>query len=88
MRGGARGFYGLKPRELRKLVEDQGMRISSSPRGRGRRREPPRSDRHAGELGVKLAAAVSASPSFKDMAAIRATAEKVNLMDERLRAAD
>jgi len=81
------GFYGLKPRELRKLVEDQGMRVSSN---HGPWSSPENFAQiidTAGELGVQLVSSGFGPEAFADMAAIRATAEKVNLMDERLRAA-
>jgi sugar phosphate isomerase/epimerase len=81
------GFFGLKPRELRKLVEDQGMVISSS---HGPMASPENLQEvidTAGELGLDLVSSGFGKDDFKDMAAIRATAEKVNLMEERLRAA-
>lgn len=81
------GFYGLAPRELRKLVEDQGMVISSS---HGPWASPENLQQvidTAGELGVTLVSSGFGKAEFKDMAAIRATAEKVNAMGERLRAA-
>jgi len=81
------GFHGLKPKEVRKLVEDQGMVISSF---HGPWAKPDNLQEvidTAGELGVRLASSGFGGEDFKDMVAIRATAEKVNLMDERLRAA-
>jgi sugar phosphate isomerase/epimerase len=81
------GFYGLKPGELRKLVEDQGMVISSS---HGPKASPDNMQEvidTAGELGTDLVYSGFRGEDFRDMAAIRATAEKVNLMHERLRAA-
>lgn len=81
------GFYGLKPRDLRRLVEEQGMVISSS---HGPWASPTNLQEvidTAGELGVDLVSSGFGPDDFKDMAAIRATADKVNLMDERLRAA-
>jgi sugar phosphate isomerase/epimerase len=81
------GFYGLKPRELRKLVEDQGMRISSSHGPWASPDNVPEVIDTAGELGVKLVSSGFGPEAFVDRAAIRATADKVNAMDERLRAA-
>lgn len=81
------GFYGLKPRDLRRLVEEQGMTISSS---HGPWASPANLQEvidTAGELGVDLVSSGFGPDDFRDMAAIRATADKVNLMDERLRAA-
>lgn len=81
------GFHGLKPKEVRKLVEDQGMVISSF---HGPWAKPDNLQEvidTAGELGVKFACTGYRGEDFKDMDAIRATAEKVDLMDERLRAA-
>ncbi len=81
------GFYGLKPRELRKLVEDQGMRISSSHGPWSSPENLAEVIDTAGELGVKLVSSGFGPEAFTDMAAIQATAAKVNLMDARLRAA-
>ena len=81
------GFFGLKPRELRKLVEDQGMRISSSHGPWASPDNLAEVIETAGELGVKLVSSGFGQTEFKDMAAIRATADKVNQMDDRLRAA-
>ena len=81
------GFYGLKPRELRKLVEDQGMVISSSHGPWASTDNLSEVIDTAGELGTDLVSSGFGPDDFKDMAAIRATAAKVNLMDERLRAA-
>jgi sugar phosphate isomerase/epimerase len=81
------GFYGMKPRDFRKLVEEQGMVISSS---HGPWASPDNLSEvidTAGELGVDLVSSGFGPEDYKDMAAIRATADKVNLMDERLRAA-
>jgi sugar phosphate isomerase/epimerase len=81
------GFHGLKPREVRKLVEEQGMVISSS---HGPWAMPDNLQEvidTAGELGVNLVSSGFRAQDFKDLDAIRATAEKVNLMDDRLRAA-
>ncbi len=81
------GFYGLKPRELRKLVEDQGMRISSSHGPWASPDNVPEVIDTAGELGVKLVSSGFGPEAFADRDAIAATAAKVNAMDERLRAA-
>jgi sugar phosphate isomerase/epimerase len=80
------GFHGLKPRELRKLVEDQGMMICSS---HGPWATPDNLQEvidTAGELGVTLVSCGFRADDFEDGDAIRATAEKVNRMDDRLRA--
>ena len=81
------GFYDLKPRELRTLVEDQGMVISSSHGPWASPENLPEVIETAGELGVDLVSSGFGQEDFADMGAIRRTAEKVNLMDERLRAA-
>jgi sugar phosphate isomerase/epimerase len=81
------GFYGLAPREVRKIVEDQGMKISSS---HGPWASPDNLQEvidTAGELGVTLVASGFGKEQFANLAAIRQTAEKVNRMEERLRAA-
>jgi hypothetical protein len=81
------GFHGLKPKEVRKLVEDQGMVVSSF---HGPWAKPDNLQEvidTAGELGVDLACTGFRGEDFKNLDAIRATAEKVNLMHDRLRAA-
>mgnify|MGYP001051289085 CR=1 FL=1 len=71
------GFYGLKPRELRKIVEDQGMVISSSHGPRTSLDNLQEAIDAAGEFGLDLVSGGFGPEDFKDMAAIRATAEKV-----------
>ena len=81
------GFYGLKPREVRRLVEDQGMTISSS---HGPWASPDNLAEvidTAGELGITLVASGFGKEQFAGAAVIRQTAETVNRMEERLRAA-
>jgi len=81
------GFHGLTAKDVRKLVEDQGMAISSF---HGPWATPDNLQEvidTAGELGVTFACTGYRGEDFEDLDAIRATAEKVNLMDERLRAA-
>ena len=81
------GFFGLKPRELRKIVEEEGMRISSS---HGPWASPDNLAEvidTAGELGVELVSSGFGQEAFTDAAAIRKTAETVNAMDDKLRAA-
>lgn len=81
------GFHGMKPKDVRKLVEDQGMVISSS---HGPWAKPDNLQEvidTAGELGVTFVSTGYRGEDFEDLDAIRATADEVNLMDERLRAA-
>jgi len=81
------GFYGLAPRALRRLVESEGMVVSSSHGPWASPDNLPQVIDTAGELGTTLVSSGFGAEAFADMAAIRKTAETVNLMDERLRAA-
>jgi sugar phosphate isomerase/epimerase len=81
------GFHGLAPRELRRLVEAEGMVVSSS---HGPWAAPDNLAQvidTAGELGTTLVSSGFGPEAFADMAAIGRTADTVNAMDERLRAA-
>ena len=81
------GFYGLKPREVRKLVEEQGMVVSSSHGPWASEENLQEVIDTAGELGITLVASGFGQDQFATTAAIRQTAEKVSRMEERLRAA-
>ena len=81
------GFYGLKPRELQAARRGPGHAHLVEPRTVVVAREPRGGHRHRGRAGREARVERIRPEAFADMAAIRATAEKVNLMDERLRAA-
>ncbi len=81
------GFYGLAPRELRRLVEAEGMTVSSSHGPWASLDNIPQVIEAAGELGVDLVSSGFEPKDFADMDAIRKTADTVNLMEEKLRAA-
>jgi sugar phosphate isomerase/epimerase len=81
------GFYGLKPRELRKIVEDEGMVVSST---HGPWAKPDNLNEvidTAKELGIDLCAGGYRPEDFADLDAIKRTAETVNLMEDKLHAA-
>ena len=80
-------FYGLKPREFRRRVEDLGMTISSNHGPWPNRDNLNEVVDVASELGVKTAVCGFGAEQFKDRAAIRDTADTVNFMIERLAAA-
>jgi sugar phosphate isomerase/epimerase len=78
------GFHNLKPAEFRKIVEDLGMTISSS---HGPWAKPDNLQEVVDVcriLGIDLAATGFGLPEFKDLDAIRKTAEMVNGMAEKL----
>jgi sugar phosphate isomerase/epimerase len=78
------GFYGLKPREFRSIVEGEGMKISSS---HGPWTKPENLNEvidTASELGIDLVAGGYGQDDFKDLDAIKRSAEKTNLMVETL----
>jgi sugar phosphate isomerase/epimerase len=81
------GFYGLTPRELRKIVEGEGMVISST---HGPWAKPDNLNEvidTAKEFGIDLCAGGYRPEDFADLDAIKRTADTVNGMDEKLRAA-
>ena len=81
------GFYGLKPRELRKIVEGEGMVVSST---HGPWAKPDNLNEvidTAKELGIDLCAGGYRPEDFADLDAIKRTAETVNLMEDKLHAA-
>ncbi len=81
------GFHNLKPAEFRKIVEDLGMKTSSS---HGPWANPENLQEvidTAGILGIDLVSTGYGQEQFKDMAAIEKTAEMVNGMVEKLKKA-
>jgi sugar phosphate isomerase/epimerase len=81
------GFYGLKPAEVRRLVEDQGMVVSSSHGPWASPTNLPEVIDTAAALGVDLVSSGFEAEDFADKDAIRRTADKVNAMQETLAAA-
>lgn len=81
------GFYGLAPKSLRRLVEDQGMVLSSSHGPWANLENLQQVIDTARELGVDLVSSGFGPEDFADSAAIRRTADTVNRMDEKLRGA-
>jgi sugar phosphate isomerase/epimerase len=81
------GFYGLAPKEFRRLVEAEGMVVSSS---HGPWASPDNLAEvidTAGALGVDLVSSGFGADKFTDADTIRKTAEMVNGMEAKLRAA-
>ena len=81
------GFYGLKPAEVRRLVEEQGMVVSSSHGPWASPDNLPEVIDTAAALGVDLVSSGFGPEDFKDKDAIRKTADKVNKMQETLETA-
>ena len=80
------GFYGLSPQELRTAVEDLGMQVSSS---HGPWANPDNLDEvveTAGILGLDTACCGYGQKQFESLDAIKATAETVAAMSEKLSA--
>jgi sugar phosphate isomerase/epimerase len=78
------GFYDLDPREFRSIVEDLGMVVSSS---HGPWATPDNTSEvieTAGILGLSTAGGGFGADYFKDMSAIKRTADMVNEMVEIL----
>jgi len=72
------GFYNYSARELRKVVEDLGMVISSSHTPWAKPGNLQEIIDTAGILGLDMAAAGFGAGEFKDLNAIKSTAETVN----------
>lgn len=81
------GFFDLKPLELRRIVEDLGMVISSTHSPWVRPDTIQQVIEACGDMGVKLAAAGWGPQEFKDLDAIRRTATIAAEMDSSLRKA-
>ncbi len=81
------GFYGLSPAELRRIVEEQGMVVSSTHGPWASPDNIPEVIDTAGALRIDLVSSGFGKEDFKDRDAIRRTADKVNGMQERLAAA-
>jgi sugar phosphate isomerase/epimerase len=81
------GFYGLKARELRSVVEGEGMAISSTHGPWAKPENLAEVIDTAGELGIDLVASGYRPEDFHDLDAIKRTADTTNLMSEKLAAA-
>jgi len=81
------GFYGLEPKEFKRIVEDLGLIISSTHSPWARADNLPETIDLLGELGVNLVAAGYDPDEYKDLDAIKATAAMLEKMDRTLRAA-
>ena len=80
------GFWNIRPSQLKKIVEDLGMKIYSS-------HSPWCNGNNIGEcmdiadmLGLKTIVCGYGPDDFKDMDAIKRTAERTNVMQEKLAA--
>jgi sugar phosphate isomerase/epimerase len=82
------GFYGHTAKDLRKLVEDLGMVVSSSHTPWSKPENLQEVIDTAGTLGLDMAAAGYGPNDFKDMDAIKRTAETVNGMVAALKKAN
>ncbi|RMD78895.1 MAG: sugar phosphate isomerase/epimerase [Lentisphaerae bacterium] len=81
------GFWDLTPQEFRKIVEDLGMQISSTHSPWARPDNLNEVIDTLGILGVKYVAAGYGQNEFKDLDAIKQTAETLEKMNETLSAA-
>ena len=81
------GLHGMKPREVRRLVEDMGMRISSSHFPWATPDNLVEVIEVSGDLGTPFMACGFPAESFASREAVSRTAETINLMEERLRSA-
>ncbi|MFA7229960.1 MAG: sugar phosphate isomerase/epimerase [Victivallaceae bacterium] len=81
------GFWNLTPKELKKIVTDLGMKISSTHSPWANPQNLNQVIEVAGELDIDLVACGYGPAEFKDMNAIKATADMVNGMQEKLAAA-
>lgn len=81
------GFWNLTPREVKKIVTDLGMEISSSHSPWANPENLDQVIEVAGELGIDLVACGYGPDEFKNMDAIKATADRVNAMQKKLAAA-
>ena len=77
------GFWNLTPREFKKTCDDLGLRIVSSHEPSARRVEDvPAVVETLGELGLRTAVCGFGADHFKDLDAIKRTAELVNALQE------
>ena len=81
------GLHGIEPKEFKRIVADLGMVISSTHSPWATADNLPETIDQLGQLGVNMVVAGYGPDNFKDLAAIKATAETVEKMDKTLRAA-
>lgn len=81
------GLHGLAPKEFRRIVEDLGMVISSTHSPPAKADNLSQTIDTLGELGLAHAVCGYGENEFKDLDAIKATAEMVQTMAKTLRAA-
>ncbi len=72
------GFWGLKPREFKRIIDDLGLKLCSSHSPWARGNNLPEVIDILGELDLKLAVCGFGPDDFKDLDAIRRTADWVN----------
>lgn len=80
------GFWDMKPAELKKYVEDLGMKIYSSHSPWARPDNLDLSMEQAHELGLNTIVCGYRAADFADLDAIKRTADKVNAMQQKLAA--
>jgi sugar phosphate isomerase/epimerase len=78
------GFYGVTPADLRRMVEDHGMVVSSSHGPWATPENLAEVIDTAAALGVDLVSSGFGAEDFRDRDAIQKTADKVNAMHEKL----
>jgi sugar phosphate isomerase/epimerase len=78
------GFYGLSPQEFRRIVESEGMVVSSSHGPWAKPENLQEVIDTAGALGIDLVCSGFGPEQYEDMEAIKTTAEMVNSMQETL----
>lgn len=81
------GLWNLKPTEFRKIVSDLGMTLCSSHSPWARRANIPATIALAGELGLSKVVCGFGPDDFKDLDAIKRTADEVNEIQVQLAAA-
>jgi sugar phosphate isomerase/epimerase len=78
------GFYGLSPAELRRIVEENGMVVSSSHGPWASPENLPEVIDTAAALGIELVSSGFGPEDFATKDAIKRTADRVNGMEETL----
>ncbi len=78
------GFYNYSPKEFKKVIDDLGLKMFSSHTPWCRSNNVQESIEMAGELGLKQIVCGYGPDDFKDMDAIKRTAEATNQMVDEL----
>jgi sugar phosphate isomerase/epimerase len=81
------GFWNLTPKELKKIVNDLGMEISSTHSPWARPDNISEVIDIAGDLGINMVACGYGTDAFNSVEAIKKTADEVNAMIKPLKAA-